>query len=117
MSSEFTVEKRILPVSCPSCGRALKVRRFECPGCGTSVDGNFELPVLARLTPEEQAFLLSLVQCSGSLKDLARIYGVSYPTVRNRLDGLIDRVKALMSEETQARQEEKCPPESSTPTV
>ena len=87
-----------MPVFCPSCGRFLAVRRLECSTCGTAVEGSFELPVLARLTPEDQAFLLRLVKCSGSLKDLAKAYSVSYPTVRNRLDALIDRIKALEKE-------------------
>jgi len=84
-----------MPVFCPSCGGVLAVRRLECSACGTAVEGLFELPVLARLTPEDQTFLLSLVKYSGSLKDLAKAYGVSYPTVRNRLDALIERIKAL----------------------
>lgn len=71
------------------------MRRIECSACGTAVEGSFELPVLARLTPEDQTFLLSLVKYSGSLKELAKAYGVSYPTVRNRLDALIDRIVAL----------------------
>ncbi|MBW7865174.1 MAG: DUF2089 family protein [Candidatus Hydrogenedentes bacterium] len=89
------MDKRMLPVSCPSCGQALKVRRLECPSCDTAVEGCFGLPVLARLTREEQEFLVSLVLCGGSLKELAAVYGVSYPTVRNRLDALIARVRFL----------------------
>ena len=92
------MERRLLPISCPGCGQSLKVKRFECPACGTAVEGNFDLPVLARLTQDEQDFLISLVLCSGSLKELAAIYEVSYPTVRNRLDAVIARVKALMAE-------------------
>lgn len=87
-----------MPSICPSCGGPLAVRRLECTECDTAVEGLFELPVLARLTHEDQEFLLKLVKCSGSLKELAKIYGVSYPTVRNRLDALIDRIKALEKE-------------------
>lgn len=90
--------KKLLPVTCPSCEGCLKVRRFECPECGTAVEGTFELPVLVRLSPEEQVFIVNLVRCSGSLKDLARLYGVSYPTVRNRLDALIEKVNSQVSE-------------------
>ncbi|MFC1736220.1 DUF2089 domain-containing protein [Candidatus Hydrogenedentota bacterium] len=92
------MNKRLLPVSCPSCEQTLKVRRFECSNCDTAVEGNFDLPTLARLTPEEQSFVLNLVKCGGSLKDLAKIYGVSYPTVRNRLDALIERLDGLQSQ-------------------
>lgn len=85
----------LLPESCPSCGQTLRVKRLVCGECDTAVEGEFGLPLLARLRPEEQAFVLNLLKSRGSLKDLARIYGVSYPTVRNRLDALIERVEVL----------------------
>lgn len=50
------------------------------------------------LTEEDQAFLKRFVLASGSLKDLARSYGISYPTVRIRLDRLIEKVKVLDSD-------------------
>ena len=93
------MSSRQLPTGCPSCERPLKVKRFECGECGTTVDGAFDLPVLARLQGEEQAFVLNFIATGGSLKELARLYSVSYPTVRNRLDALRDRIKLLNSTE------------------
>jgi len=87
--------EKTLPQSCPGCGQALKVTRLACEECGTAVEGQFDLPVLARLDDEEQAFVISFLRSSGSLKDLASLYGVSYPTVRNRLDALIERINRL----------------------
>ena len=89
-----------LPETCPSCGQPLRVKRLACSVCSTAVEGDFCLPLLARLRPEEQGFVLNLLKTRGSLKDLARVYGVSYPTVRNRLDALIDRVAELESRAT-----------------
>ncbi len=100
------MEKKLLPIACPGCGRSLKVKRFECSACGTAVEGDFDLPVLARLNDEEQVFVRHLIKCSGSLKDLARLYGVSYPTVRNRLDALIERVCALELQQAPEHKEE-----------
>ena len=97
--------KKRLPVSCPSCQQLLGVNRLTCSGCGTAVEGLFDLPLMARLQPDDQIFVLNLVKSSGSLKDLARLYGVSYPTVRNRLDALIEQVKSL--EGSGGNQEEK----------
>jgi hypothetical protein len=74
------------------------VKRLECAVCASAVEGDFALPALARLTFDEQTFLISLVQFSGSLKELARLYGVSYPTVRNRLDALIEKLRVLTAE-------------------
>ena len=87
-----------LPKSCPSCGAGLRVARLACPGCETLVSGSYPLPALARLSDEDQGFVLSFILSSGSLKQMAKLYGVSYPTVRNRLDDLI----SLLSDGTDA---------------
>lgn len=97
--AQDTPEKRLLPSECPSCGQTLAAKRLECSRCGTAVEGAFTLPVLLRLTPEEQELTVNFLKCGGALKDLARVYGVSYPTIRNRLDALMARVKALESGE------------------
>lgn len=87
------------PISCPSCSASLNVSRLLCPSCTTEVSGNFPLPALLRLPPEEQAFILQFFLTSGSLKEMASQMGISYPTVRNRLDDLIEKVKQLTTEE------------------
>ncbi len=85
----------ILPTNCPSCRQVLKVTRLTCENCPTAVEGSFPLSILGRLEPEDQKFLLDFLEASGSLKEMARIYGISYPTVRNRLDELREKVKSL----------------------
>ena len=72
-----------LPTSCPSCSGDLRVTQLACPACGTAVHGDFLLPALSRLGSEDQRFALAFILRSGSLKEMARLYGVSYPTVRN----------------------------------
>jgi hypothetical protein len=86
---------KVLPSTCPSCRHGLTVVKLKCGECGASVEGEFALPVLARLDVDEQLLAVNFLNCSGSLKELARQYGVSYPTVRNRLDALIDRLRSL----------------------
>ncbi len=76
----------------------MQAHRLGCPGCEIALEGQFELGALSRLTPGEQEFVLEFVKASGSLKEMARRFGVSYPTVRNRLDELIERLKALAAE-------------------
>lgn len=87
-----------LPIECPSCGQRLEVRRLTCPGCGTAVEGSYPLPPLAALSPADQDFITQFVKASGSLKDMAGHLGVSYPTVRNRLDDIIARLCRLEDE-------------------
>ncbi|MDH6311645.1 hypothetical protein M2137_000404 [Parabacteroides sp. PFB2-10] len=86
------IEKK-LPLKCPSCESALHVRKLHCSHCDTEVTGSFALPLLARLSEKEQAFVLDFVKSSGSLKDMAKNMGISYPTVRNLLDDLIANLK------------------------
>jgi hypothetical protein len=57
----------------------------------------YPLPPLASLSAEDQAFILEFVKASGSLKDMAALMKVSYPTVRNRLDEVIGRLQAAAS--------------------
>lgn len=67
-----------------------------CPECGTAVQGDYLLPALSRLGSEDQQFALAFILRNGSLKEMARLYGVSYPTVRNRLDDLIARLSGII---------------------
>ncbi|MCY3773307.1 MAG: DUF2089 family protein, partial [Gemmatimonadetes bacterium] len=62
--------------------------------------GGFYLPPLARLAPEDQAFVLCFLRTGGNLKDMAKQYGVSYPTLRNRLDALVERLVSLAAAES-----------------
>ena len=84
--------KKRLPLQCPACDAPLKVGRLFCD---TEVCGSFELPLLARLPEKEQRFILDFVKSSGSLKDMAKNMGVSYPTVRNILDDLIEKLTEI----------------------
>lgn len=82
-----------LPISCPSCSEKLLVSELTCPNCTTKVSGSFPLPVLLSLSEEEQHFILEFFLSSGSLKEMAQKLGNSYPTVRNKLDDLIEKIK------------------------
>lgn len=88
-------QKKKLPTHCPSCESALKIGRLYCDKCETEVCGSFELPVILQLNAKEQEFLLDFVKSSGSLKDMAKGMGISYPTVRNLLDDLIEKINQL----------------------
>lgn len=91
----MTELKKRLPLQCPACESPLRVGRMFCGECGTEVCGDFELPLLARLSDKEQQFIVEFVKSSGSLKDMAKGMGVSYPTVRNVLDDLIEKLIKL----------------------
>ena len=82
-----------LPTTCPSCSGKLAVKRLHCEKCETEVEGLYSLPVLASLSHDDQEFILEFIKASGSLKEMAGILRVSYPTVRNRLDEVIVKLK------------------------
>lgn len=82
----------MLPCNCPSCLTQLKVKSLMCEKCGTEVHGLYPLPTLAQLSVEEQDFILRFVKSSGSLKDMAKQLELSYPTVRNLLDDIIQKI-------------------------
>lgn len=87
-----------LPTICPSCAANLQVTGLGCEACDTTVSGKFGLPLLTRITPEEQQFVLDFVKSSGSLKEMAQKLELSYPTVRNMLDDLIKKVSRIESD-------------------
>ena len=95
MNCTDPIQNLRLPTHCPACAAALQVVRLGCTECDTSVLGGFALPPLARLTPEDQTFVLRFLQSGGNLKHMAKLYGVSYPTLRNRLDALIEQLGPL----------------------
>jgi hypothetical protein len=53
---------------------------------GVAIEGDFELPALARLSGEDQVFVTAFVRCHGSIKEMESLFGVSYPTIKNRLN-------------------------------
>jgi hypothetical protein len=74
--------------SCPSCNRPFKVTRLSCPTCNVSMEGPVELPALAQLSPEDEAFVMAFVRHHGSIKKMESLFGISYPTVKNRLNAI-----------------------------
>jgi hypothetical protein len=80
--------KEILGI-CPVCEGKLKVTKLSCPECGTEISGSFEAPRFGRLTDEQMKFLKVFLSCRGNLKEVEKQMGISYPTIRNRLDELL----------------------------
>ncbi|TVR79821.1 MAG: DUF2089 family protein [Saprospirales bacterium] len=84
-----------IPISCPACNEHLQVQMLNCVACGTAVSGTFKLPILMLLDRDEHDFLLRFVKSSGSLKEMAKQLGYSYPKVRNMLDDLIEKIEGI----------------------
>ncbi|HHV55429.1 MAG TPA: DUF2089 domain-containing protein [Firmicutes bacterium] len=79
-----------MPGQCPICGGPLEVTRLECGACGTGLTGHFYPGRFGRLSREQQQFIEVFVVCRGNIKEVERVLGVSYPTVRGRLEQVIE---------------------------
>jgi len=90
--------------ACPYCGGQMRISKLTCEDCGLAQEGEFFNPRLYRLSAEEQRFVEMFVLASGSLKQMANLLGISYPTVRNRLDRLIQRLKEEQSKDEVRKQ-------------
>jgi hypothetical protein len=75
--------------TCPICSGELAVTRLHCRSCGTTLEGDFNVGRFARLSREQFALLESFLRSRGNLKEMERELGVSYPTVRARVDALL----------------------------
>lgn len=71
-----------------SDGEPLLVERVRLATSGVAIEGRFELPPLARLSVEDQVFIAAFVKSHGSIKEMERLFGVSYPTIKGRLHRL-----------------------------
>ncbi len=78
------------PSSCPTCGHELEIRELSCPSCHTTVRGRWSAGVFGRLTEDQQTFLRIFVRSRGNLSEVERSLGVSYPTVRAKLEEIIE---------------------------
>jgi len=67
-------------------GARLVVERVRLVNEGIAVEGDFELPRLACMSAEDQVFVAAFVRSHGSIKEMERLFGVSYPTIKNRLN-------------------------------
>jgi len=74
---------------CPICSAQLKVVRLECESCGTRMEGSFSLGRFHALSSDQLEFLETFIRARGNFKDIERELGISYPTVRSRLDAMI----------------------------
>jgi hypothetical protein len=86
-------------------GRPIVVERVRFADSEIAVEGSFELPQLARLTAEDQVFVTAFVRCHGSLKEMERIFGISYPTVKSRLNRIGDSLEFVETDPTPSRAE------------
>ena len=96
-------QMRTSPASCPICDGEIRIERARCDRCGSAIEGDFRLPRLARLAREDARLAELFLLFDGSFKRLAAHLGISYPTLRNRMTGVIGRLGALVRTDSACR--------------
>ncbi len=77
---------------CPVCGKELIAVRLKCEDCETVIENSFRLSRFDYLSDEELRFVETFLRCRGNIKEVERALGISYPTVRAKLDGILRRL-------------------------
>jgi hypothetical protein len=73
-------------------GQPFVVERVRLAGSGVAIEGQFEPPQLAQLSVNDQVFVAAFVRSHGSIKEMERIFGVSYPTIKSRLNRIAEQL-------------------------
>lgn len=86
-------------------GAALVVEQVRLPEKDVAISGSFELPPLGRLLGEDQVFIMVFVRSHGSIKEMERVFGISYPTVKNRLNRITAQLDLVETDPVPAQSE------------
>ncbi|MGD0631377.1 MAG: DUF2089 domain-containing protein [Terracidiphilus sp.] len=84
-------------------GGSLLVERIRIPEKGIAVEGEFTLPELARLTLEDQVFIVAFLRSHGSIKEMEQTFGVSYPTIKARLNRISGQLNFIETDPSPSR--------------
>lgn len=86
--------------NCPVCGSGLRVTRLRCPSCNTVIEGDFQAERLLSLNAQQRSFVLSFLRNRGNIREMEKELGISYPTVRSRLDDIIQAIDGASATKT-----------------
>ena len=90
---------------CPACGSSLHITGLQCNQCRMELHGGFDPCAFCRLTAEQSTFLLLFVERRGNLSEMEKALGISYPTVRNKLEEIIRLLRQPVAPAISARDE------------
>ncbi|MBI4656738.1 MAG: DUF2089 domain-containing protein [Elusimicrobia bacterium] len=96
-----------IPYKCPSCSGKMVITELCCSECKTTIKGNFEPDEFSALDYEEKNFLKIFIASGGNIKEMEKRLGISYPTVKARLEHLIIRLGLRESRESMENMKKK----------
>jgi hypothetical protein len=71
---------------CPACSGDTEITKISCNDCGTTIEGHFHLCKFCKLTADQKTFIDVFIKCRGNIKEVEKELGISYPTVKNKLE-------------------------------
>lgn len=80
---------------CPVCDDELVVSKLSCTSCKSTIEGEFSLCTFCKLTAEQKDFINIFIKSRGNIKEIEKEMGISYPTVRGKLENIIESLKIL----------------------
>ncbi|ADZ09700.1 Protein of unknown function DUF2089 [Methanobacterium lacus] len=92
--------KREVPGHCPICGGETKVTEIHCRKCDTTIQGKFDLCKFCKFTEQQKYFVEVFIKNRGNIKEIEKELGISYPTVRNKLDEVIHALGHKVEKQT-----------------
>ncbi len=95
------------PSKCPVCGQTMEVTRLHCRHCETELTGNFAPCRFCMLEEKHRQFIEVFLRCRGSIKEVEKVLGISYPTVRNMMDAALEALGLNGSPENEQQSQEK----------
>jgi hypothetical protein len=85
-------------------GKPVTVERVKMVDNDIAIEGSFSLPPLANLSDEDQVFVMAFMRCSGSIKEMEEMFGISYPTVKNRINKIAKQLEFVRIEKIFSRE-------------
>lgn len=82
---------------CPDCKQPMQLTRATCPECKIEMEGQFEVSPLGKLNEEDQVFIMAFLRNHGSIRKMEELFDISYPTVKNRLRSLVEKLDQIFS--------------------
>ena len=83
---------------CPACGGAIVITEIRCASCHLKMQGDFTPGLFANLSNDQLTFVRAFLRVRGNLSEMEKVLGVSYPTIRNKLDEInqaLDRAEKI----------------------
>lgn len=103
MSEQSNISKDWTELTQLTQGQPIVVERIRLVEKGIAIEGSFELPQLARLAMDDQVFVIAFIRSHGSIKEMERVFGVSYPTIKSRLTRIANTLEFVETNPTPSK--------------